>query len=108
MELDDRLLKFLRLRGLIFGLVQGSKTIIFEEEMKSVAERYDVSIWPVYFDMNSEAEIKAAIQSIRKQNLNVDVLANIAGVMAESSNFHMTSMDKMKHVLEVNFFPPHY
>lgn len=76
----------------------------FERDMMNIAEEYNVQIWPVYFDVTDESQIKEAIQSIRKQKIPVDVLVNVAGIADESTSFQMTQMDKMKHVFEVNFF----
>lgn len=76
----------------------------FEEDMHQLAERYHVEIWPVFFDVTKEEEVKRAIQSIRKQKLSVDVLVNVAGVAEDSTSFQMTAIDKMKRVFDVNFF----
>lgn len=76
----------------------------FEADMKSVAEKHGVEIWPVYFDVTNESEMKSAVQSIRKQKISIDALVNIAGIADDSTSFQMTSMEKMKHVLDVNFF----
>lgn len=48
---------------------------LFEADMAAVAEKYGVSVWPVYFDVTSEAELKAAVQAIRRQKLSVDKLS---------------------------------
>lgn len=76
----------------------------FEQEMKNIANKYDVQIWPVYFDITDDAQVKQAVQSIRKHKMKVDILVNIAGIADESTSFQMTSFDKMTHVFDVNFF----
>lgn len=76
----------------------------FEEDMREIAEQYDVLVWPLYFDIICEEEIKNAVQSIRKMKLPVDILVNAAGIAEESSSFGMTPLEKMRHVFEVNFF----
>ena len=76
----------------------------FEANLRALSDKYKVSIWPVYFDVTNEYEMKTAVQGIRKQKLNVDVLVNIAGIADESTSFQMTSIEKMKHVLDVNLF----
>lgn len=76
----------------------------FNDEMEAIAQKYEVSIWPVYFDLTNETDLKIAIRTIRKDKLQIDVLVNAAGVVDESTSFHMTSMSKIRHVLEVNFF----
>lgn len=76
----------------------------FEQDMRRTAEKYNVQIWPVYFDVTDEAQVKQAIQTIRKQKLSIDALVNVAGIADDSTSFQMTQMDKMKHVFDVNFF----
>lgn len=77
---------------------------MFEQDMESIGVKYGVQIWPVYFDVTDEAQVKQAIQTIRKQKVSVDALVNVAGIVDDSTSFQMTQMDKMKHVFEVNFF----
>lgn len=76
----------------------------FEADMAQISMKYGVSIWPVYFDVTNEEQMKAAIHNIRKTKLPVDILVNVAGVADESTSFTMSTMDKMKHTFEVNFF----
>ena len=78
----------------------------FEADMRSVAEKYSVSIWPVYFDVTNTAQVKEAVQVIRKQNLSINALINVAGISSagDPTIFAMTSMEKMKRVLDVNLF----
>lgn len=76
----------------------------FEKDMRSVAEKYGVEIWPVYFDITSEEEVKQAIQLIRRQKKDVDVLANIAGIVGDKSSFVMSSIEGMRTVMDTNFF----
>lgn len=76
----------------------------FEQDMAQLAKHYSVEIWPVYFDMSEEVQIKAGVQSIRKINQQVDILVNIAGVADQSSSFMMSSVEKMKYVFDVNFW----
>ena len=76
----------------------------FEQEMKLLSEKYRVSVCPLYFDVTSEVEMKDAIQFIRMQKAKIDILVNVAGIADESSSFQMTSIEKMKHVMNVNLF----
>lgn len=78
--------------------------IEFEEDMQRIATEYHVSVWPTYFDVTQENEVKLSLQSIRKQNKSIDILVNAAGIVAESTNFPMTSITKMKQIFETNFF----
>ena len=76
----------------------------FEADMISIANQYGVDIWPVYFDVTEETQIKQAVQSIKRQKVSVDALVNVAGVADESTSFQMTSIEKMKRVMDVNLF----
>lgn len=76
----------------------------FEEEMEHIANQYGVWIEPIYFDVTNEDQIKEAIKHIHQKKTTVDILANIAGIVAHSTSFHMTDMEKMKKVFDVNFF----
>lgn len=78
----------------------------FEVDMRSIAEKYSVMIWPIYFDVTNEVQVKQAVQTIRKEKLKVDVLVNVAGIASagELASFPMTSLDKMRKVMEVNLF----
>ncbi len=76
----------------------------FEADMRLVAEKYGVEIWPVYFDATNEAQIKEAIQHIRKQRKQIDILANIAGTVGDKMSFPMSSIANMRELMEINFF----
>lgn len=78
----------------------------FEEDMRQLSEKFAVSIWPVYFDVTDEAQVKQAVQAIRgqKEKASVDILVNAAGIVEDSTAFQMTSIDKMKHLFDTNFF----
>lgn len=76
----------------------------FESDMRAVSEKYKVQIWPVYFDVTNEAEMKSAVQSIRKQKARIDILVNVAGIAENSTSFQMTSIEKMRRVMDVNLF----
>lgn len=80
------------------------KDDVFEKDMQMIAEKYAVSIWPCYFDVTNEAQIKQAVQFLRKQKASIDILVNMAGIVEDSTIFQMTSMDKMKHLFDTNFF----
>ena len=76
----------------------------FENDMKSLSERYGVIVQPLYFDIRDESQIKNAVMEIRKSKRQIDILVNNAGTAEESSSFPMTTIEKMKDVFEVNFF----
>lgn len=46
----------------------------FEANLFELSERYKVWIKPIYFDMNNDGEMKAAIQEIKSAKISIDVL----------------------------------
>ena len=80
--------------------------INFEAEMNDLSVEHDVHIWPVYFDLSDMEQVRNAVQIIRKQKINVDVLINVAGIAEDSTSFPMTSIEKMRKVMEINYFAP--
>ena len=76
----------------------------FEKNMAELAEKYGVWIEPVYFDVTNEEQVKLAVKQIRSKKCSIDILTNIAGIVAPSTSFPMTDMSKIKKVFEVNFF----
>lgn len=76
----------------------------FEKDMADLSEKYGVWIEAVYFDVTDEEQVKEAVKRIRGKKCSIDILANIAGIVAPSTSFPMTDMAKIKKVFEVNFF----
>jgi len=76
----------------------------FEEDMAAIAKKNNVWIEPLYFDVSDEDQVKEAIRKIRGMKCSIDILANVAGIVAPSTCFHMTDMAKIKKVFEINFF----
>lgn len=75
----------------------------FETEMFDLANKYGVSIKPVYFEMTDTNQMKAAVQQIRKEKVDVDVLVNNAGKSYDAL-LPMLSMKKSHELFESNFF----
>ena len=75
----------------------------FENQIRQLATENTVWIRPLYFDLLDPEQIKTASHTIRESKQPVDILVNIAG-MTQDSLFHMTTMEQMKKVFEVNFF----
>ncbi len=76
----------------------------FETDMKSLADRYGVEIWPVYFDVTDEAQVKQAVQMIRRQKKDVDILVSVAGIVGDKTSFPMSAMENIRQVFETNYF----
>lgn len=75
----------------------------FEEDIKGLAEKYNVWIKPVYFDLENEEKIKLAIKDVIKEKLPINILVNNAGV-PHGAILQMTSMKDLRRVFEINFF----
>ncbi len=78
--------------------------IDFETNMAKLAVKYKVKIWPIYFDIRDESQIRTGVQAIKKQQSQIDILVNNAGIMDRSTSFTMSSLEEMKRIFEVNFF----
>lgn len=78
----------------------------FEEYVRFLSKKYQVLIEPIYFDLGNSEEIKEAMRLIMATRRDIDILVNNAGIVAESKLFHMTTIDEMKEIFEVNFFAP--
>ncbi len=75
----------------------------FEEDMKNTAEKYGVWIKPVYFDLNSEEEIKTSLKSIIAEKKSIDIFIG-AAAMPHGALFPMISTTDLHKVYEVNLF----
>ena len=78
-------------------------TAEFESHVKELAEANGVWITPIYFDLSDYEQIKAGVRQIIAAKQPVDVLVNIAGI-THNALFHMTTIEKMKEVFEIDFF----
>jgi 3-oxoacyl-[acyl-carrier protein] reductase len=77
----------------------------FLEFTGQLAEKYSVSITPIYFDAANIDEIKSAVKRIASFKKPVDVLVNNAGI-GHHALFQMTPLDKLKEVFDINFVAP--
>lgn len=73
-----------------------------EQELQELQEAYGVWIKPLYFDLEDETAIKAAMKQIMSSKQPVDILANVAGI-THNALFHMTTTAAFRHVMEVDF-----
>lgn len=76
-----------------------------KEYCESIAEKYNVTIYPIYFDMSNENEIKKGVQEIRSKKVIIDGLVNNAGI-TYNALFQMTNIAELRNQFEVNFFGP--
>jgi 3-oxoacyl-[acyl-carrier protein] reductase len=76
----------------------------FETFISELAQKYNVIIKPVYFDLTDYEQIKNGVGEIMLEKKPVDILVNNAGIVPESLLFTMTPIEQMKNTFEVNFF----
>ena len=74
-----------------------------EAELKALSELYGVSIVPVQFDLRDESQQKDAVKSIKERCRRIDGLVCNAGV-AHNGMLQTTSIEKMREIMETNFF----
>jgi 3-oxoacyl-[acyl-carrier protein] reductase len=74
----------------------------FSEAIQKLSQQYDVTISPLYFDLNNYDQIKKAFKQITDSKQNIDGLVNIAGV-TYNALLHMTSIEKIREIFEIDF-----
>lgn len=75
----------------------------FNDYVKELSQRYNIEIWPLYFDLADQAQIKQAAKEIQATKKSIDVLVNNAGI-TYNALFQMSSMDKLQEVFNINFY----
>ncbi len=78
-------------------------TIEFEATVAEIANENGVEIWPVYFDLSDENQIKAAVKKIQMDRRPIHALVNNAGI-TYNALFQMSSVEKLKETFIINFF----
>ena len=73
------------------------------ENCKELSSKFDVKVYPIFFDLKDDEELKSAFQEISENTKNIDILVNNAGVI-HTSLFQMTKIEKFRELFEVNFF----
>lgn len=73
-------------------------------EMDVLSKQNNVWICPVCVDLSNDEQIKQGVQTIIKEKLPIDILVNVAGIVSENRLIHMTSVQTMRDVMQVNFF----
>lgn len=79
------------------------KTNDFENTINEIKKKNKNQIYPIYFDLTNESEIKEGIEKIINYSNDIEILVNNAGI-DQVSLFQMTKEEKIKEVFQVNFF----
>lgn len=77
----------------------------FKNMINELSEKFNVQIWPIYFDLKDEKAIDEAIKKIKRQKLSLDVLINNAGMMKDDI-IGMISDKIIEDTFKVNVFAP--
>ena len=93
---------FARNNANIFACARSNNTE-FAENIDKLKKKYNINIFPIFFDLNNEKEIAEGFEKIRNYNININVLVNNAASI-HNSIFEMSSLKKFKEIFEINFF----
>jgi 3-oxoacyl-[acyl-carrier protein] reductase len=74
----------------------------FVNTLELLKRKFNISIIPVYFDLEDSAQIKTAITSIISLKSKIDILVNNAGY-ASGAYFQMTPIADLERMIKVNF-----
>lgn len=74
----------------------------FTSEIKNLSDDHGAEIIPVYFDFDDADAVKQAAKDIIGAKKPIDIIVNNAGII-DTASFMMTPMDKLRHMMEVNF-----
>jgi 3-oxoacyl-[acyl-carrier protein] reductase len=77
----------------------------FENNCSLLANKYNVSITPLCFDITNRKEMKEMVKFVMKHDLNVNVLVNNAGI-THNALYQLTSETVIREQMEVNFLAP--
>ncbi len=78
------------------------ETTDFVNTLALLKQKFNVSITPIYFDLEDPAQIKSAVTSIINLKLKVDILVNNAG-LASGAYFQMTPIADLERMIKINF-----
>ena len=79
----------------------------FLEDCKSLSDKFEINIFPVFFDLSNREEIKNAANQIIDNTDSIDVLVNNSGII-QTSLFQMTSIEKIEELFNINLFSQLY
>ncbi len=75
----------------------------FKELVQNISEKFNVEIWPIYFDLTDNDSMLNAFRVIRNQKLNLDVLINNAGIMKDAL-IGMISDNLIEEIFQTNVY----
>jgi len=78
------------------------ETSEFVNSLEMLRRKFNVSITPVYFDLEDPAQVKSAVTAIISLKFKIDILVNNAGY-ASGAYFQMTSIADLERMIKINF-----
>lgn len=78
------------------------ETTEFLSTIDTLMQKFNVTIIPIYFDLEDPPQIKLAVASIVNLKLKVDILVNNAG-LASGAYFQMTPIADLERMIKINF-----
>jgi 3-oxoacyl-[acyl-carrier protein] reductase len=73
------------------------------EFFKELASRYKITVYPCYFDLESDESIKKGLSFIKSLKIKIDILVNNAG-MPHLAILPFTRISDARRVFQVNYF----
>jgi len=75
----------------------------FMGDMQQLAQKYQVEISPIFFELTDYEAMKQSVKKIMSSKIPVDILVNNAGI-TYNALFQMSTEDNLRKQFEVNFF----
>lgn len=75
----------------------------FESWLKQMAEKHNVWIKPIYFELTKAEDINAGIQSIVDDGQSIDALVNNAGISTVGL-LSTSKVDEIEKLFQINYF----
>jgi 3-oxoacyl-[acyl-carrier protein] reductase len=75
----------------------------FMGDMQQLAQKYQVEIRPIFFELTDYEAMKQSVKKIMSSKIPVDILVNNAGI-TYNALFQMSTEDNLRKQFEVNFF----
>ncbi|SHE80747.1 3-oxoacyl-[acyl-carrier protein] reductase [Bacteroides luti] len=73
------------------------------EFYKELASRYKITVYPCYFDLESDESIKKGLSFIKSLKIKIDILVNNAGI-PHLAILPFTRISDARRVFQVNYF----
>lgn len=81
--------------------------VFFEDFLSELSDKYNVSIKPIYFDLNDRDSIQKGLEVIKEERKTIDILVNNAAI-SSSSLFMTTTVDEIEKIFTINYFSQLY